>query len=267
MDSFIRRAKYAAGAAVLDVVLAAVPRLSRTAPPWKVINISGSGDAYVQHGEELADQLVKSGLCDGQRIVEIGMGMGGNALALWKRFGDRISFRGFDIVRFAVTWTSQHFRQIGSGYEFAHADVYNSFYNPFGQLQPAAYRFPYEDGSADLILANSVFTHMQELELNHYFAEAARVLRIGGTAWFTFFLLDADSEAQLARKATAYSFEHKRGAARVLNDKAPDHAVAYPAEFVRMALERAGLSISSVQPGSWRGRGAGYFQDVVIAKR
>ncbi|HEY2178126.1 MAG TPA: class I SAM-dependent methyltransferase, partial [Caulobacteraceae bacterium] len=158
-------AKFVIGAWVLNAALAIFPGLSRKAPPPKMINISGSGDAYIQSGERLADQLARAGLEEGMTVVEIGMGMGGNALALWKRFGDRIAYKGFDIVRFAITWSRQHFRQFGGRYEFTHADVFNSFYNPLGRVEPAAYRFPYADGSTDLIFANSVFTHMQEGEV------------------------------------------------------------------------------------------------------
>jgi hypothetical protein len=87
MGSTLRLLKYALIAPLLNAALAAVPALSRKAPPWKAINISGSGDAYIGSGESLADQLVCAGLKDGQSVVEIGMGMGGNALGLWKRFG------------------------------------------------------------------------------------------------------------------------------------------------------------------------------------
>jgi SAM-dependent methyltransferase len=87
--------------------------------------------------------------------------------------------------------------------------------------QPTRSHIP--NASADLIFANSVFTHMQEREVEHYFSEAARVLRPGGQAWFSFFLFDADSEERNSRtRSTAWSFDHsKRGRARSSTPMSP----------------------------------------------
>ena len=82
MPSLVRRAKYALAAPMLDAALATFPLLSRKAPPHPAINISGSGTAYIDNGEQTAERLIRDGLSTGQTVVEIGMGMGGNALAL-----------------------------------------------------------------------------------------------------------------------------------------------------------------------------------------
>jgi SAM-dependent methyltransferase len=267
MGWFFRHVRFAAGAFVADKLLTAFPALSRKVPPSDLLNISGSSGRYVSSGEGVVDNLVARGLRSGHNVLEIGIGIGGNATAIWRRFGHGVQFRGFDIIRFAVTWCRQHFKSLSSNYQFDHADLFNFDYNRFGKLEAAKYPFPYPKAWADIAFANSVFTHMQATEVSHYFREAARVVKPGGLIWFTFFLLDVESEAQIAAGKAVYSFKHPRGVARVEDIAAPDAAVAYPEHWIKSELAAAGFKIREIEHSSWRGRPASNYQDVVIAVR
>ncbi len=267
MDAVIRYAKYAFAAPLINALLLIFPRLSRTSPPWRGINFGGLGD-YVAIGDGVVGCMIRlADLAEGDTVVEIGSGIGGNATALYRRFGDRIAYRGFDVVRLGVTWCRQHFARLSQRYQFVHSNIYNSFYNPQGRTNPADYVFPYDDASADLAFANSVFTHMQPPEVAHYIHESGRIVRPGGLIWFTFFILDDDSEAQIAAGQSTYSFRHPQGDCRVENQTQPDLAVAYSAAWVERVLGDAGFEVRAIEPSSWRGRPASEFQDIVVAVR
>lgn len=108
-------------------------------------------------------------------------------------------------MRYGITWCRKHFAQ-NARYSFFHADIYNSFYNPRGQLNPAEYAFPCRTDSADVVFATSVFTHMQAPEVRHYINETARILKPGGRCYFTFFLIDEDSEQSIKAGTSIFTF-------------------------------------------------------------
>ena len=161
LKAAIRYVKYAYAAPVLDAVLSVFPQLSRGEAPPDIINFAGGGDFLVV-GDATVESLVDlTDLKAGQTIVDIGCGIGRNATALYRRFGSRIHYLGFDAVRYGITWCRKHVSSRSGNYVFIHSDIYNSFYNPRGRLSPERYVFPCESGFADVIFAVSVFTHMQ----------------------------------------------------------------------------------------------------------
>jgi len=267
MEATLRYVKYALAAPVIDVVLRAFPALCRRSPPWRAINYGGVAD-YLSNGDSVVNSMVRlAKLKPGDRLLELGMGIAGNATALLRRFGDGVDYMGFDAVAYGVTWSRQHFARLSNRYRFDHGDIYNSFYNPRGKIQPTEYRFPYADASADLAFANSVFTHMQPPELQHYFRETARVLKPGGRVWFTFFLLDEDSEQRIKAGRARYTFQHPQGVCRVESAVEPDVAVAYPTAWIKEQLAEAGFDEMTIERSSWRGNEAPSLQDVVVAVR
>lgn len=267
VDRTIRFARYAFGTRLANAAISIIPSLSSGQQPPSAFNFGGPGD-YVKTGDSVVQSLVSlGGLASGQRVVEIGSGIGGNATALYRALGSAISYSGFDIVRLGTTWCRKHFARLAVDYTFVHSDVYNSFYNPLGKVDPSEYIFPFESETADLIFANSVFTHMQPRDVSRYIVESSRVLRPGGRTWFTFFVLDDDSEKQIALDASSYSFRFSRGECKVELADQPDVAVAYSLPWIEQTLGSVGLRLQNLQRSSWRGRSAIDFQDIVTAVR
>jgi SAM-dependent methyltransferase len=265
-----KRSADRAARAAMDVAIRLFPPLSRAAQPARFIRFGGGGD-YIVQGDGLVGGIVRqTGLCAGHTVLDIGCGIGRNATALYRRFGETIEYRGFDIVRHGVTWCREHFAPLSDRYVFDRADIYNSAYNPSGRLRAEDYVFPYPDQSADVAFATSVFTHMQPAGVARYLGEAARVLKDGGVAYFTFFILDEHARAQIASGRASFSFRHALGDCRVEKASEPDGVVAYPLAWVRATLAGAGFAEPLVLTAGWRdGRGADgpSFQDVVIARK
>jgi SAM-dependent methyltransferase len=156
-------------------------------------------------------------------------------------------------------------------FAFHHADLRNRRYNEQGGGDARGYRFPAADASVDLVVLRSVFTHMLPPEIEHYVTEIARVLRPGGAAYVTAYLLNEESSAFVEGRSADQpgSFPHNRGDHRVRFEDVPEHAVALAEDFVRRVFAEHGLSIREpILYGSWCGRAEFLSrQDVVVAVR
>jgi SAM-dependent methyltransferase len=119
-------------------------------------------------------------------------------------------------------------------------------------------RLPADDGSIDLIVAQSVFTHMLRPELSHYLREFARVLAPDGTIYATCFRITPEVlEAARRTNLTPWDlrFEHDLGDGCFANEL--EHltgAVGYTDEVFGEMVTEAGLELrGDIRPGSWSG--------------
>ena len=178
------------------------------------------------------------------------------------------SYDGFDIVAAGIAWCDRALCPPRRATAVPSASTTPTCTIP-STTRPAAasaerFRFPYDDGSFDLVIATSVFTHLLDPAAERYLSETARVLAPGGRMLSTWFVLDPASPPEPA--ASAWTFRaHTEHAARVGDFAAPEAAVAYELTWLREAISRHGLSIREpVHSGSWRGRPGRSFQDIVV---
>jgi SAM-dependent methyltransferase len=108
-------------------------------------------------------------------ILDVGCGIGRLAVAMPGFLDADGGYEGFDIVPGGIEWCQQHIVSPHSNVRFTLADVYNKEYNPKGRVQPADYRFPYPDGTFDVAVLISVFTHMLPPAVDRYVGSAALV--------------------------------------------------------------------------------------------
>jgi SAM-dependent methyltransferase len=241
-------------------------RADRLVPPRR-LDFVGHSD-FVETGDEFLTHLVElAGLQPEDRVLDVGCGIGRMARPLAGYLAPQGSYDGFDVDRRGIGWCRRRYRR-HANFRFRVADLYNRRYNPAGAHSAAEYRFPYDDGSFDVVLCASVVTHLLEGEADHYLAEIARVLAPGGRALITFFVLDGDSRAAIAQGRAGLPFLDADGEVAVVSEDVPEEAVAYDQAWMIDALGRNGLDFDSVHPGSWSGhQGARSFQDLVVARR
>ena len=258
-----RRLKYTLLADVIEVLLDKTHLLDGGDEPPRFIEYGGGG--FVPVGNALVGLMTaRAGLTDGMTVMDVGAGIGRNAVALSKRF-QNLDYIGFDVVRYGVRWCRKRFSGLPR-YRFIHADIFNSFYNPRGLETALAYRFPAADDSVDFVFATSVFTHLPHAEVAHYLRESARCMKPGATAYFTCFMLDPESRRQIEAGRTPFSFSHPRDGSFVESLQEPDLAVAFePQVFEAMASE-AGLEVVAFHAGQWRGLGYEDFQDAYVLR-
>jgi SAM-dependent methyltransferase len=218
----------------------------------------GSGD-FRETGDWIAALLVRSGLQPHHRVLDVGCGIGRVALALTNVLSDAAGYDGLDADRRAVQWCIEHFTPNHPRFRFVHADVAAGQYNQ-SAAHSIGYRFPWADATFDFAFATSVFTHLEMDSAQHYFAEAARVLRPGGILFVTMFLLDG-APAQL-------EFPVGRDGAWLMDGERPTRGVAFREDDLA-ALMSAPWNDVRVQRGDWRETGSFSVrgQDIVTARR
>jgi ubiquinone/menaquinone biosynthesis C-methylase UbiE len=120
---------------------------------------------------------------------------------------------------------------------------YSKQYNPRGKLTSSEYVFPYQDNYFDFALLTSVFTHMLADDMEHYLAEIARTLKVGGRCMISFFLLNADANELMGTGKSSINFEHPLASCTVRNPNVPEDAVAYEESFIRQCFAKYNLHV------------------------
>jgi SAM-dependent methyltransferase len=235
--------------------------------PPRHLSFVGGGDFEATGREFLGHFTALGGLHPGDRVLDIGCGIGRMALPL-TGYLQGGSYAGFDVGREMVRWCSRNISSRWPNFEFTWAPIYNAKYNPFGDVAGAEFRFPHDDAGFDFAFATSLFTHLQRDETRHYLAETGRVLRPGGSCLLTFFLLTPESEAEVAAGRADFDFAHEVDGGRTTDPRQPEEAIAFRTEVLHELLAEAGLRVRAIHRGSWANApGAPTMQDIVVAER
>lgn len=226
---------------------------------------------FEERRREFVDQCTSAGaLTPSSEVLDIGCGIGGVAAVLADYLIDG-RYVGLDVDARAI----QHSRAtIGAQHknlEFFTIDVRNAKYNPSERAVPETeYRLPFAPDAFDLVVLRSVFTHMLPPAIANYVAEASRVLRVGGYAATTYFLLNDLSRRHLAEPAGAGKFPFDHGHYRLRRDDLPEAAVAVDEEWITQACRANGLYITGgIAYGGWDGRAGDSAggQDLIIFQK
>lgn len=252
------------------------PAISRIAPVrllrrrwgWSPEGLPGA--VHRKAGERYLELFKALGaLQPDHAVLEPGCGAGRMALPLTRYLSASGSYDGFDVMAEAIEECVTEIGQAHPNFRFRHVDVYNRFYNPQGRLAPDSFAFPYADESFDFVFLTSVLTHMLPPEVRHYLEEIRRVLRPGGRALMTFFLLNPDSLAAIESGRAKRQFAYQGDGYRYDIKNRPEAAIAYREEDALSLIRDAHLALhGEVHHGSWmRQRFAVVGQDVIVVER
>ena len=178
---------------------------------------------------------------------------------------DKGSYAGFDTGTAMIKWCQKNIAAKDPRFTFSAVPVHNRKYNPFGTIAAAEFRFPYSDDEFDFAFATSVFTHLGIEETKRYLAEIQRVLKPGGRALATFFLL-GDANRTLEANAPAFDFAYEFGPLRTIDTREPEAAVGFPEGLLRSEAGSAGLKVlDPIVYGTWPRKAVGPdIQDIVV---
>ena len=220
-------------------------------PPLWLRRHTGAVARFESAARETAAFLDGLGLVEpGHCILDVGCGAGAMVPELARRLGDGGRYVGFDVHAPSIHWCRKRWAA-DPRLAFEIADV-ASAYGARSGPPAASYRFPLEDGLADLVLAKSVFTHLLPGDAAHYLSEIRRVLRPGRTAVVTAFLFDPAGPA-LERVRGAFPWDDQGGLVRWRLRARPTAAVAYAKPFFEGLLAVAGLRVAWMSPGFYPG--------------
>lgn len=239
-------------------------RRDRLTPPRRLAGYVGDSDFRATGEEFLGHFRTLAALSPGDRVLDVGCGVGRMARVLVPILRPPGSYDGFDVAAAGIAWCQEHYRDTPAPFRFKHADLRNAVYNPAGVGSAAEYRFPYDQGSFDLVIATSVFTHLLAEAADRYLAEIGRVLAPGGRMLATWFLL---SGGQRHAPPPPFHLHECVRPALIADPATPESAVAYDEQWLRARLRAGGLELRAIHPGSWAGRAGTSRQDIVVAYR
>jgi SAM-dependent methyltransferase len=221
-------------------------------------------DAFARACRGARHELDVAGLQPDHRVLDIGSGIGNLAVGLIG--SHRGTYDGIEVHREAVAWCQRAITPRHPTFRFHDADLASSAYNPGGRTSASSYRFPFPDGSFDVIFLGSVYTHLLPEDVDHYVREVARLLAPGGFCVASYFFLDDERRKSIDahRSFISFSVEHASGVCRLHNANRPEAAIAFDETFIRRLHDQAGLRIRDVRRGQWW-CGVAHDQDVVVA--
>lgn len=222
----------------------------------------------IRIGDELAGILVEYGLTPDAAVLDVGCGYGRLALGILHSTDHRGEYLGFDILRRQIEWCRTTITPAFPRTRFVHLDVRNARYNPHGALDATEVTFPTPSAATDLCALFSVFTHLYRADIERYLGEIRRVLRPGGVAVTTWFLLDAARIPIAAAPGAMYPMIHVLDATtRYADATDPLRAIAYDEDAVRAMADAARLEVVAVERGTWAGEAGRTVQDIVVLRR
>ncbi|NDB36430.1 MAG: class I SAM-dependent methyltransferase [Flavobacteriia bacterium] len=224
--------------------------------PVHLIKLTGGGpesfEAIAKLHIEILNKIV--GLSEGMNIIEIGCGIGRDAFELAEILGSTGHYLGIDIFKESIDWCKNNISQRHPNFDFLCFDVKSDWFNPLGKKTLREHNLPVGKDSIDLIILQSVFTHLNESDLLYYLRQFERALRCGGCVYATCFLID--EELISGKRLSPYlSFPHKLSNGVYLHDtRNPEYAVAYTKEKLHQIVSNSNLKIKQIINGSWSGR-------------
>ena len=232
-------------------------------PPLWLRRHTGAVSRFESAARDTAAFLDSLGLVEPSHVVlDVGCGVGAMVPELERRLGPDGRYVGFDVHEPSIRWCRR--RHAGDArLSFQHARVASAYGERRG---PAAstYRFPLDDGRADLVLAKSLFTHLMPEDAAHYLSEIRRCLRPGRAAVVTAFLFDPDDGPAVERTRRAFPHGSRDGALRFRVRARPTAAVAYARPRFDALLAGAGLRLQWLSPGFFPGAERLARQDTLL---
>ena len=198
------------------------------------------------------------GLKPSDRVLEIGCGIERIAIPL-TQFLTQGSYEGFDVVRHGIEWCENTITLKYPNFHFYWVDLYNKAYNPKSKFLASNYQFPYQVEEFEFIFLTSVFTHMLPLDLKHYINEISRILKKGGTCFFTVFLINPDARKYITISKRRF---HNAGEYWVLNLDCHEDGLAYDQALIESWVRSNGFVIRLIRYGHWWATGTG--QDIIV---
>jgi SAM-dependent methyltransferase len=211
-------------------------------------------------------------------ILDVGCGTGLLAIASEPFLGQGGKYKGIDVMEEDIDFCRGHYTS--SSYEFIHFDTTNAFYAP--AQTSTRKKWPVESDSVDLATALSVWTHLNEEDALFYFKEISRVLKPGGKAIITFFLLDGTYRDSLdirsnqegrfhMTKQDLWVFDQPSyGSEMWFHPKwadVPENAIAVNEAGLERLVENAGMGLIEHHQGNWKEVPGAFFQDILIFQK
>ena len=211
-------------------------------------------------------------------ILDVGCGSGLLAIAGEPFVSDGGRYTGIDVIHKEIAFCRQHY--VDPWFQFQHLNLNNAFYT----MEQGSTHIPWDiaDASQDLVTALSVWTHLNEADATFYFKEINRVLKPGGKAIITFFLLDDTYYDGITNRQDAPGRYHMTPQTKWIFDQPinnsqnwfspgwvaiPENAVGVQMNGLEQLVDQTQLRIHAIHPGNWKEQPGVFFQDIVTLEK
>lgn len=232
----------------------ALSRQARALPPLGLRRHAGPLRHFASsalEAEQLLDRLAL--LAPDAHVVDLGCGPGAMALRFERRLGPGGRYTGLDVHGPSIRWCRARFAA-DRRFRFERLERDSPYRTGAGAHQR---ELPLAAGSADLVLAKSLFTHVLAEEAAELLAEIARVLAPErGRAVVTAFLFDPRRrESEVPRGTHPPWFPHPGADAAVRwhHERWPHAAVAYERGLFEFLARANGLEVERFEAGFFPG--------------
>lgn len=210
-------------------------------------------------------------------ILDVGCGTGLLAIASEPFLGEKGRYVGIDVMKKDIMFCQNHYTS--SRFQFIHLDVNNPMYAP---TQKEKITWDVDSNRFELVTALSVWTHLNEKDAMFYFKEVERVLKPGGKAIITFFLLDEVYEKSLGVRSSHEGRFHTTPQDNWVFDQptygsdawfhpkwveVPETAIGITMEGLNRLIDETGLKIIEHYNGNWKEVPGVFFQDIVVLQK
>jgi len=216
---------------------------------------------------------------DGNIVLDIGCGTGLLSMASKQLTSNGGKYIGLDVQKDNIDFCKRHYTD--QNLEFIHFDVNNALYAD--AQSKTLLKWSIDDASIDVVTALSVWTHFNEQDALFYAKEVQRVLKPGGTAILTFFVLDDDFEnfnstitkgkiGKFYNTETSF-WTFDTAAYQSTNWFYPNHceipemAIGVKEKGIELILKNSKLKLTKKFSGTWKDIPGMYFQDILIFKK
>lgn len=210
-----------------------------------------------------------------ERVLDFGCGIGRVLLQVANRLPPSASIVGMDIMPEVIEFCRQHIAPVfgQAAFELIEGSNvhYDKYINGVGARKKADIIRNY-GGRFTRAYAFSVFTHVDLGDFSTLLRFVGDLLAPCGEFMFTCFLLTEYSRAAIQDNATQFGFDSPEfedsGNVFIGNSKDRLAFIAFDIGLVEKMVYDAGLVISCVQYGAWRGCGFGSsLQDIVVVRK
>lgn len=215
---------------------------------------------------------------DGNKILDVGCGTGLLAMASQNYVNNDGFYLGLDVVKENIEFCENHYKN--PNFNFVHVDVKNAMYSK--EQKGKEQHWEVDSDSLDMVTALSVWTHFNEEDAFFYFKEIQRVLKKGGKAIITFFILDDAYYNSLKNRTDENGRFHSTKQSNWIFDKKaydsenwfypshlkiPENAIGITEQGLDNLLKSIDLTLINNYPGNWKEIPGLYFQDVLVFEK
>jgi SAM-dependent methyltransferase len=215
---------------------------------------------------------------EGNRILDVGCGRGLLGIASEPFLSGSGRYVGIDVVKSHIDFCRSHYT--APDFEFIHFNVCNPVYAPYQETLQS--QWPLDSSTFDLVTALSVWTHLSERDALFYMREVNRVLKPGGKAIITVFLLDELYERSLSMRSNGLGRYHMTSQKKWIFDqpaygssawfcrgwaRVPESAIAITNAALHRLTSIAELELIQYYHGNWKEVPGVFFQDVLVFRK